>query len=90
MIARTLTGSVAEISAPKAKLSARLSDVMSSKIPPKLKIRDPIITADINVPTNAYIMIAPKLLKKGFLSMLYPLSKIIGGNRNSRKNSTLS
>ncbi len=67
MIARTLTGSVAEISAPKAKLSARLSDVMSSKIPPKLKIRDPIITADINVPTNAYIMIAPKLLKKGKL-----------------------
>ena len=46
-------------------------------------------TADIKVPKNAYIIIPPKFLKNGFLSMLYPASKIIGGRRNSRKKSTL-
>jgi len=33
----------------------------------------------MNVPINAYINTEPIFLKNGFLFMLYPLSKIIGG-----------
>ena len=70
IIAKTETGSVAEINVPKAKLSAKLKDSTSSNNAPMMYIRDPINIVDIKVPNNAYIVIAPKFAKKGFFSRL--------------------
>ena len=87
MMARTLTGSVAEISAPKAKLSA-IDRLVTPSTQPIHRTMAPITAADMKVPVNAYAQIAPKFLKNALGSIPYPLSKIIGGRRNRRKTST--
>ena len=52
MMARTLTGSVAEIKAPKAKLSA-IDRLVTPSTQPVHRTIEPITAADMNVPVNA-------------------------------------
>ena len=41
----------------------------------------------MNVPRKEYASTVPKFLKKGFLFMLYPDSKMMGGRRRSQERS---
>mmetsp|Transcript_13926 Transcript_13926/g.25784 ORF Transcript_13926/g.25784 Transcript_13926/m.25784 type:complete len:223 (-) Transcript_13926:297-965(-) len=84
----TVTGSVAEIRAPKTKHS----------VPEAEKTLGLLVAANIIAPTKsaenivaktANEKINPKFAKKSCLGILYPESKIIGGNK-SRKNTFTS
>lgn len=61
--AKVDTGSVAEIKEPKLNASISFNGC-ASPASPRPYIVKPTITADIVVPSNAYVRIAPMLLKK--------------------------
>ena len=79
-VARTETGSVAEISTPYAKDSLRVSGVLRPVVA-IMYINKEVTTIAMPVPTKAYIRILPKFVKKMRRFRLYPDSKIIGGRR---------
>ena len=57
------TGSVAEIKEPKLKASINFKG-WAKPAAPSAYIVNPTISADIEVPNNAYVKMAPMLLKK--------------------------
>lgn len=67
-MARTVSGSVGEINAPKYKVSRKVKlDARDAGIScTQPYIREPITSADSAVPTIANVNIAPKLRKKYF------------------------
>lgn len=82
-IARTETGSVAEIKEPYANDSFKLNlglKLNGVKFVEQKNITD-VLTIAMKVPKKLYINTVPMFLKKGPFCMLYPLSKIIGGRR---------
>ncbi len=64
-IARTVTGSVAEIIAPKNRQSVKeKKDLMEPNIEMIVYMKPPMKKQETVVPKNAYARIAPKFLKK--------------------------
>ncbi len=86
-IARTATGSVEDIKAPKAKLSymVKAGDRGVMPAPQNIALEASIA---IKVPIKEQKKMEPMFLKKAFLSMLKPDSKIIGGSSKSIKSLT--
>lgn len=73
-------GSTLDIKLAKAKESIHGTN-------PKIPIPTPITIVEIIVPTTAYHRILIILPKKLPFDRLYPLSKMIGGNKNKKKKS---
>lgn len=69
--ARTVTGSVAEISAPKVKHTMKGMACVSFK-DPNIQRHIPVTKVDTKVPRNAKVQIAPKLPKNGLVFRLQP------------------
>ena len=81
-MAKTDTGSVAEIKEPNAQESLKVkgNDQPNYPVAQNIMLENRMA---MNVPTNEYISTLPKFLKKGPFCMLYPDSKMIGGSSNS-------
>ena len=87
-VARVATGSTAEMSAAKAPASTGERWKMSPASPSD-QISSQSSAVEIRVPSTANVQIVAKRPKKSDWLSEKPLSKMIGGSRNSVKNSGL-
>jgi hypothetical protein len=69
-VARTLTGSVADVKLPKAKASCHVKLGLSIGANPVNIKRSDDVKIAMNVPKKLKIKTDPKFLKKGFFLML--------------------
>ena len=81
-IAKTETGSVALIKLPNTNASFHVKTGLKNDIWPTNQNINELENIAIKVPRKLYIRTVPPFLKNETLFILYPASKIIGGNNS--------
>ena len=86
--AKTVTGSVAETSAPNTRACV-IEIAVTRPSAPASQTNTPTTTVEMSVPPNASAQMPSKFRKKLFVSSENPLSKMMGGSRRKKKISSL-